>query len=71
MKKPVSLTLTYIYLASGCVTLGVVLSYLLLFICDYYGINLFKNAWLLAIPSILSVIINVFLIELYKKIRKK
>ncbi len=70
MKKPVSLTLTYIYLASGCVILGTVLTYILLFVCGYFGINLFKNAWLLAIPSVLSVVINVFLIELYKKIGK-
>ena len=66
-----SLVLTYIYLAAGCVIVGTVMTFLLLLACQYYGIDVFKNLWLLAIPSISSLFLNVLFIELYKKASRK
>ena len=65
-----SLILTYIYLAAGCVTVGTAMTFLLLFACEYYGIDIFKNLWLLAVPSISSLFLNVLFIEFYNKISR-
>ena len=66
-----SLVLLYIYLAAGCVAIGTGITFALLAVCAYYGINIMKNLWFLAIPPVASVTINVFLIELYKKLMKR
>jgi hypothetical protein len=62
---------TYIYLACGCVVLGTVFTYLLLAITTSRGVDLFNNLWLLGIPSVLSVSVNVLLVELYNRFREK
>jgi hypothetical protein len=66
-----SLIFTYIYLAVGCVTVGTAMTFLLLFACRYFGIDVLKNPWLLAIPPVFSLILNVLSIELYYKISKR
>ena len=72
MRKSVSLIIVYICLATGCATLGVVITYLVLFLCQYFGIDiLHKNLWVLAIPVTSSLLLNVFFIELYRKYKKK
>jgi hypothetical protein len=64
-----SQVLTYIYLATGCVLLGTVFTFLLLFLCAWLGVNVFTHLWLLAIPSLLSLVVNVLAIELFDRIR--
>ena len=71
MRKPVSLIIVYIYLAIGCGILGVVITFLVLFTCQYFSIDIFENFWVLAIPVTLAVLVNVFFIELYLKYRAK
>jgi hypothetical protein len=66
-----NLILMYIYLATGVVMLGVGITFLVLFICAYYGIDITKNLWLLAIPPASSLLINVLLIELYRKLTRR
>jgi hypothetical protein len=66
-----SLIFTYIYLASSCFALGIGILFLTLFICKYLNIDIFRNLWVLAIPLFLSLLINVFLIELFKKFKQK
>lgn len=61
----------YIFLASGCVTVGMVLVFLVLGICQRLDINIEENLWVLAIPAVLSLILNIALLELYHKYRKK
>ena len=61
----------YIFLASGCVSVGVVLTFVVLGVCQRFGINIEKNLWLVAIPAVLSLILNVSLLELYRKYRKR
>ncbi|MBN1191376.1 MAG: hypothetical protein JXA46_16590 [Dehalococcoidales bacterium] len=64
------LVLLYIYLAAGVFFLGTGITFLILCICAYYRVEIVRNLWLLAIPPISSLFINVFLIELYKKLTR-
>ncbi len=64
-----SLVFTYIYLAAGCVLLGTVLTFVLLSVCAYLGVDLFEHLWLLAIPSVVSVLANVLFVELLDRFR--
>lgn len=72
MRKPVSPTIVYVCLATGCAILGVVITLLVLYTCQYFGIDiLHKNLWVLAIPVTLSLLLNVCFIELYLKYKKR
>ena len=71
MRTPTSLIIVYISLATGCVLIGVILTFLVILASQYFGINLLKNFWLLAIPVTLSVLLNILFIELYSKFKKK
>jgi hypothetical protein len=62
------LVIMYILLAGGCIILGTGLTFGLLAFCVYYLIDITLNWWLFTIPSAATLIINVFLIELYKKL---
>ncbi len=61
----------YIFLASGCVAVGLVIILIGLAICQRLGINIDENLWVVAIPAVLSLFLNVFLLELYRKFRKR
>jgi hypothetical protein len=63
--------LTYVSLAAGCVFVGTLLTYLLLIGSQYFGIDLMDNLWLFAIPSLLSLLLNVLFVELYRKFGRK
>ncbi len=65
------LVLIYIYLAASVAMLGVGITFAMLFVCALYGIVITEHLWLLAIPPVLSLLINVFLIELYRKIARR
>jgi len=61
----------YIYLAIGTGALGTAMTFGLLFACRYYGIDIWQNIWVLAIPLGLSLVLNISLIELYSRVKKK
>lgn len=61
----------YIFLAFGCVVVGVVLTFVVLGMSARLGIGIEENLWILAIPAVLSLILNISLLELYRKYRKK
>jgi len=61
----------YIYLAGGCVAVGVVLVFVVIGVCQRLGINIDKNLWVVAIPAVLSITLNILLLELYRKYRRK
>ncbi len=61
----------YIYLAVGSGTLGVVITFVVIFACQYFGVDVLGNLWVLAIPVTLSALLNVCFIELYDRYRKK
>ena len=61
----------YIFLATGCVAVGVVIIFIVLGVCQRLGINIDENLWVVAIPAVLSLILNVVLLEIYRKFRKR
>ena len=65
-----STVFTYVSLAAGSVFLGTIFTYLLVIGAAYYGIDLSTHYWLLPIPSVLSLVLNVIFVELYRKFRK-
>ena len=71
MTKSDSLVITYIYLAVASGIFGVILIFVVLFACQYFGIDISKNWWILVIPVTLAVTLNVIFIELYRKYKKK
>ena len=62
----------YILLAAGCAALGVVIALIVLITCQRLGIDILgEYMWVLAIPAVLSLILNIILLELYRKFRKR
>ena len=61
----------YIFLAAGCVSVGVVITLIVLGVCQRLGINIDENLWVVAIPAVVSLILNVVLLEIYRKFRKR
>ncbi len=70
MKRPESLILSYLYLAIGCAALGVIITFLLILACAYFGIDVYKHLWVLAIPVTVAVVLNICFLELYRKYKK-
>ena len=60
----------YIFLAVGCVVVGTVMTLVVLGASVRFGISIEENLWVLAIPAAFSLILNVTLLELYRKYRK-
>jgi hypothetical protein len=65
------LVIMFILLAGGCILIGTGLTFGLLAFCVYYRIDITLNWWLLIVPSAATLLINVFLIELYKKLIRR
>ena len=63
--------LELIYFAVGCAALGIVFAFILVFVLNYMGINVYQHLWLLLIPLILSISLNIMAIELYSRYRRK
>jgi hypothetical protein len=61
----------YIFLAAGCVAVGIVLTFIVLGVCQRLGINIDENMWVVAIPAVLSLFLNITALELYHKFWKK
>ena len=63
--------MVYLFLAMGSIGLGIILSFVVVFLCRYLEVDIFDNLWILAIPLVLAVAVNIFLIALYNKFKKK
>jgi len=63
--------LSYVYLAVGSLALGIIITFSMLFLCQFLGIDINGNLWLIAIPIILAIALNIWFIELYDRYRKK
>ena len=64
-------TWEYIYLAVGSGILGIIITFVVVLVCQYLGIDMLKHLWVAAIPVVLSLFLNVSFIELYRKNKKK
>jgi hypothetical protein len=60
-----------IFLGTSCVVVGTFFTFILVAVCSYFGIDIFKNIWLLGIPAVLSVCLNIFLLEIFRKRKHK
>jgi hypothetical protein len=61
----------YIFLAVGCVAVGIVITFAVLAVCQRLGISIDENLWIVAIPAVLSVLLNIALVEIYQAYRRK
>jgi len=61
----------YIILAVSSLAAGVVITLIMLGIISRQGINIFQNLWILAIPAVIALTLNIILLELYHKFRKR
>lgn len=66
-----SFILEIIYFAVGCAALGIVFAFILVFTCQYLHIDIYKHLWLLLLPLVLSIALNITFIELYGKYKRK
>jgi hypothetical protein len=66
-----SFILELIYFAVGCAAMGIVFAFILVFVCQYFGIDIYKHLWLLLLPLVLSISLNILAIELYGKFKRK
>jgi hypothetical protein len=63
--------LEYVYLAVGSLALGIIITFIMLFICQVLSVDINRNLWLISIPIILAIALNIWFIELYDRYRKK
>jgi len=63
--------LIFVALAIGCAAMGILMTFVLLGVCNYYGIDLTKNLWLITLPIVIAIVLNILSLELYDKFRKK
>ncbi len=61
----------YVYLAIGCGSLGVILTFVVVLTCRALDVDLVKNLWIISIPVILSIVLNIAVIELYSRYKRK
>lgn len=61
----------YIFLAAGCVSLGIIITFVVLGLCQYLDFEIDEHWWVVAIPVVLSLIINITLVEVYRRLRKR
>jgi hypothetical protein len=66
-----SFILELVYLAVGCAALGIVITFVVVFVCQHFGIDIYRNFWVLVIPVVLSIFLNICFLELYRKYKKK
>jgi len=63
--------LIFVSLAVGCMGLGILLTFVLLLVCQHFGIDLAQNLWLIGLPITIAIALNIGFIELYDKFRKR
>ena len=60
-----------VYFAVGCAALGIIFAFILVFVLQYFGIDVYKHMFLLLIPLVLSISLNIAIIELYGKYKRR
>ena len=50
---------------------GMGLVFALILICQYYAIDIGQHWWLITLPVTLAVILNIVLIEIYRKYKMR
>lgn len=60
-----------IIIAVGCVVVGIIFAGIAISISVRLGINIWENFWILAIPAVLAITLNIIALELYHRFKKK
>ena len=60
-----------IYLAVSSAIFGVIITFIVLYVCQYFGIDISRHWWIVAVPVVLAVVLNVCLVELFRKYKKR
>ncbi len=63
--------LEYIYLAVASGMMGGIIIFFGILAAFFFGIDLLNNMWIIGVPVVLSILINIFFIELYRKYKGK
>jgi len=63
--------LELIAFAVGCAGLGVLFAFILVLALQYFEINVYQHLWLLLLPLLLSISLNILAIELYGRYRDR
>jgi uncharacterized membrane protein len=63
--------LELIFFAIACLILGTIFSGILAAVCWFLNIDIWENIWLLGIPAVLSIVLNILFLELYYKYKNK
>ena len=63
--------LIFVALATGCAGLGILMTFVLLMACRHFGIDLTQNLWLITLPIVIAIALNILYLELYDKFKKK
>jgi hypothetical protein len=66
-----SFILELVYFAVGCAALGIIFAFILVFVLQYLEIDVYKHLFLLLIPLVLSISLNIAIIELYGKYKRR
>jgi len=62
-----------VYVFFGVISglVGIVISFVLVFLFYHLGIDLLKNLWVIVIPVVLAILLNFVLLEIYFRRKKK
>ena len=63
--------LELLYLATASAFFGTIFTIILLLVCWALNVDLSTNSWVLGIPALVAVALNIFLIEMYHKHKKR
>ena len=47
------------------------MTFVLLMACQHFGIDLTQNLWLITLPIVIAIALNILSLELYDKFKKK
>jgi hypothetical protein len=61
----------YIFLGAGCVAVGIVITFIVLAVCQRMGVNIDENLWVVAIPAVFSLLLNIGALEIYHALRRR
>ncbi len=62
-----------VYVFFGIISglIGIIISFIVVFICYARGVDILQNLWVIAIPVIVAVVLNLVMIEIYYRKKKK
>ncbi len=61
----------YIFLAAGCVSVGIIATFVVLGVSARLGIDIGKHLWIVALPAAFSLFLNVTVLEIYRRWRRR